>query len=72
MVPPPEMDSQEKTPEMNELEPGLKSLKIWAHNFEKQKSYSLLKLSSEKLHGMIFLKMRFSKMYNIFKMHNIF
>ena len=29
-----------KTPEMNELEPGYNSLKIWAHNFEKQKSWS--------------------------------
>ena len=28
VVPPPEMDLQEKSPEMNELEPGLKSLKI--------------------------------------------
>ena len=27
-----------KTPEMNELEYYLNSLKIWAHNFEKQKS----------------------------------
>ena len=27
-----------KTPEMNELEPDKNSLKIWAHNFEKQKS----------------------------------
>ena len=34
------MDLQEKSPEMNELGPGLKSLKIWAHNFEKQKSWS--------------------------------
>ena len=37
-VPPPEMDIQEKTPELKELEPEKKSLKIWAHNFEKQKS----------------------------------
>ena len=28
----------QKTPEMNELEPYKNSLKIWAHNFEKQKS----------------------------------
>ena len=28
----------QKTPEMNELEPDNKSLKIWAHNFEKPKS----------------------------------
>ena len=28
----------QKTPEMNELEPDNKSLKIWAHNFEKHKS----------------------------------
>ena len=59
------MDSQEKTPEMNELEPGLKSLKIWAHNFEKQKSYSLLKLSSEKLRGRIgWLFAGFGKRFN--------
>ena len=29
----------QKTPEMNELETNKKHLKIWAHNFEKQKSY---------------------------------
>ena len=28
----------QKTPEMNELEPDKTFLKIWAHNFEKQKS----------------------------------
>ena len=66
--PHPEMDSQEKTPEMNELEPGLKSLKIWAHNFEKQKSYSLLKLSSEMLRGRIgWLFAGFGKCFNLKK-----
>ena len=33
-----EMILNKKTPEMNELEPVLKFLKIWAHNFENQKS----------------------------------
>ena len=28
----------QKTPEMSELEPDKKTLKIWAHNFEKQKT----------------------------------
>ena len=28
----------QKTPEINELEPRVNILKIWAHNFEKQKS----------------------------------
>ena len=37
---PPEL---QKTPEMNELETDKFSLKIWAHNFEKQKSYRSLK-----------------------------
>ena len=32
----------QKTPEMNELECGSNSLKTWAPNFEKQKSYSVL------------------------------
>ena len=27
-----------KTPEINELESAIKLLKIWAHDFEKQKS----------------------------------
>ena len=31
-------NSHKKTPEMNELEMDNKILKIWAHNFEKQKS----------------------------------
>ena len=29
-----------RTPEMNELETDKFPLKIWAHNFEKQKSYT--------------------------------
>ena len=29
---------QKKTPEMNELDPNKKALKIWAHNSSKQKS----------------------------------
>ena len=33
-----------KIPEMNELEPRQKILKIWTHNFEKQKSYRILKI----------------------------
>ena len=37
---PPEL---QKTPEMNELETDKIFLKIWAHNFEKQKSYRSLK-----------------------------
>ena len=49
----PGMSPITKDPEMNELEPDKKFLEIWAHNFEKQKSYSLLKLSSEKLRGRI-------------------
>ena len=31
-------DRRQKTPEMNELETNKKTLKIWAHHFEKQKS----------------------------------
>ena len=38
-VPSSEATFEEKTPEMNELETCKKILKIWAHNFEKQKSY---------------------------------
>ena len=38
-IPPPEMSPDtKKTPEMNELETDKIALKIWAHNFEKQKS----------------------------------
>ena len=33
-----------KTPEMNELEPRQKILKIWTYNFEKQKSYRNFKI----------------------------
>ena len=39
-----EMILNKKTPEMNELEPALKFLKIWAHNFENQKSCSQNKM----------------------------
>ena len=35
---PPEMCQTQKTPEMNVSDRDKKSLKIWAHNFEKQKS----------------------------------
>ena len=35
------MSRTQKTPEINELERKKKSLKIWAHNFEKQKSYNI-------------------------------
>ena len=31
-------EKKQKTPEMNELEPNKKILKIWARNFEKPKS----------------------------------
>ena len=31
----------EKTSEINELDTDKKALKIWAHNFEKQKSYNI-------------------------------
>ena len=55
------MNLQKKTPEINELEPVFKSLKIWAHNFEKQQSSIILKieffLAQKKLdlkNGMIF------------------
>ena len=37
-----EIEFSQNTPEMNELEPNKKSLKIWTHNFEKQKSWSIL------------------------------
>ena len=37
-----EIEFSQNTPEMNELEPNKKSLKIWAHNFEKQKSWIIL------------------------------
>ena len=38
-VPPPGMlKKKENTPEMNEIERDKKILKIWAYNFEKQKS----------------------------------
>ena len=40
-----EIEFSQNTPEMNELEPNKKSLKIWAHNFEKQKSWSILGFS---------------------------
>ena len=43
MVPPWDEISQQKTPEMNELETDKIFLKISAHNFEKQKSWSALK-----------------------------
>ena len=36
--------SHEKTPEMNELEADTNSLKIWAHNSEKHKSYSIFQI----------------------------
>ena len=39
------MDLQEKTPEIDVSYLNKKSLKIWAHNFEKQKSYNIFKLS---------------------------
>ena len=39
----PNSDSSKKTPEINELEPNKKSLKIWVQNFEKQKSQSIFK-----------------------------
>ena len=35
---PPEMRQTQKTLEMNVSDRDKKSLKIWAHNFEKQKS----------------------------------
>ena len=38
----------QKTPEMNELEPDNNFLKIWTHNFEKQKSWSNLKKLEKK------------------------
>ena len=37
-TPSPDEPEHKKSPEMNELEPDKQSLKIWAHNFEKQKS----------------------------------
>ena len=37
----------QKTPEMNELETNNIFLKIWAHNFEKQKSYSIWKIEKQ-------------------------
>ena len=37
-TPSPDEPEHKKSPEMNELEPDKHSLKIWAHNFEKQKS----------------------------------
>ena len=37
-------NSHKKTPEMNELETDYKILKILAHNFEKQKRFSILKI----------------------------
>ena len=42
-VPSSEAKFEEKTPEMNELETDTSPLKISAHNFEKQKSWSALK-----------------------------
>ena len=38
------MPWSQKTPEMNELETGEKSLKFWTPNFENQQSYSILKI----------------------------
>ena len=39
---------QQNTPEMNELGPDKNCLKIWTHNFEKQKSCSNLKKLDKK------------------------
>ena len=43
-VPPGDDILRQKTPEMNELEADIFSLKISAHNFEKQQSYNFLKI----------------------------
>ena len=42
MVPPPQMPDTGNTPEMDVSDSDKKSLKIWAHNFEKHKSYNFL------------------------------
>ena len=39
------MVRRQKTPEINELEPAYKIMKIWARNFEKQQSYSKTKFT---------------------------
>ena len=49
-------NSHKKTPEINELETDYKILKILAHNFEKRKSFSILK----------FLGWIFSEYFNVF------
>ena len=43
MVYPWKSQSQQKTPEINEYNRDKKYMKIWAHNFEKQKSYISLR-----------------------------
>ena len=47
------MVQTQKTPEINELESALKILKIWAHNFEKQKSYNTFSEHFQKSTGFL-------------------